>query len=240
MKNSSTRPLIFARHLACTALRLTLVSLLVWGYGASAYLQAQESPVQPPSSSQPSSQAPSPLAPSPLTSTEVAAKPCDDCVPGVINFAKVSEALWRGAQPTAEGFKNLEKMGARTVVSFRHDHDDQELLKGTKLKYLRIRSFAFHPTEEHLVQFLKVVEDPANWPVYIHCAQGRDRTGYNAAAYRMVFQGWQPDMAIREMNTFHFNKIWVGNPGFLKALDANKLKEKLKVEPKPEFISWLP
>jgi len=165
-------------------------------------------------------------------------KPCDDCIPGVENFAKISEALWRGAQPTAEGFKNLEKQGLKTVVSFRHDHDDLPLLKGTKLKYLRIASFAFHPTEEHLVTFLKIIEDPANWPVYIHCAQGRDRTGYNAAAYRMVVQGWGADEAIREMNVFHFNKIWVGNPGFLKTLNPVKLQEKVKVEPKPAFLSW--
>jgi tyrosine-protein phosphatase SIW14 len=166
----------------------------------------------------------------------VPAKPCDDCVPGVGNFAKISEALWRGDQPTAEGFKNLEKQGLKTVVSFRHDHDDLALLKGTKLKYLRIPSFAFHPTEPHLVTFLKIIEDPANWPVYIHCAQGRDRTGYNAAAYRMVVQGWKADEAIREMNVFHFNKIWVGNPGFLKSLDPAKLQEKVKAEPKPALL----
>ena len=54
-------------------------------------------------------------------------------------------------------------------------------------------------------------------------AQGRDRTGYNAAAYRMVIQGWSADAAITEMSTFHFNKIWVGNPGFLKDFKQAKL-----------------
>lgn len=165
-------------------------------------------------------------------------QPCDACVPGVINFAKISDALWRGAQPTAEGFRQLERMGLRTVVSFRHDHDDLELLKGTRLKYLRIPSRAYHPSEASIVTFLKAIEDPANWPVYIHCAQGRDRTGYNAAAYRMVFQGWNAEDSIREMNTFHFNKIWIGNPGFLKKLDIERLKQLLKTEPKPEFVSW--
>lgn len=172
--------------------------------------------------------------------TQSRPEPCDTCVPGVINFAKLSEALWRGAQPTAEGFRQLEKMGLRTVVSFRHDHDDLELLKGTRLKYLRIPSRAYHPEEADIVTFLKVMEEPANWPVYIHCAQGRDRTGYNAAAYRMVYQGWSPDDAIREMNTFRFNKIWVGNPGFLKKLQPEALRMKLRSEPKPEFVAWQP
>jgi len=126
------------------------------------------------------------------------------------------------------------------VVSFRHDHDDLELLKGTRLKYLRIPSRAYHPTEANVVTFLKVMEDPANWPVYIHCAQGRDRTGYNAAAYRMTFQGWQAGDAIREMDTFRFNRIWIGNPLFLKELDPERLKAKLKLEPKPEFLNGSP
>jgi protein tyrosine/serine phosphatase len=154
-------------------------------------------------------------------------------VPGVENFAKVSEALWRGAQPTAQGFVELEKMGLKTVVSFRHDHDDLPLMKNTHLKYLRLPSHAFRATEENLVTFLKVIEDPANWPVFIHCAQGRDRTGYNAAAYRIVEQGWKADDAIAEMDIFHFNKIWVANPGFVKRLDAQKLKAKLETEPAP-------
>lgn len=169
-----------------------------------------------------------------------ALQPCDTCVPGVENFAKVSEALWRGAQPTTEGFKALEKMGAKTIVSFRHDHDDLELMKGTGLRYLRIPSRAFRPTEENLARFLKVMEDPSNWPVYIHCAQGRDRTGYNAAAYRMVVQGWKAEDAISEMNTFHFNKIWFGNPGFLRKLDTTRLKEQAKAEAAPSFLTPAP
>lgn len=167
-------------------------------------------------------------------------QPCDTCVPGVINFATISEALWRGAQPTAEGFRSLEKMGVKTVVSFRHDHDDLEQMKGTRLKYLRIPSRAYHPTEANLTRFLKVVEDPANWPVYIHCAQGRDRTGYNAAAYRVVVQGWNAEEAIREMKSFHFNRIWIGNPGFLRKLDPERMKERLRAEPKPDLVTPQP
>lgn len=161
------------------------------------------------------------------------AKPCDDCIPGVQNFAQVSDALWRGAQPTARGFREMEKMGLRTVVSFRHDHDDLPLLKGTQVKYLRIPSLAFYPKEQHLLRFLKVIEDPANWPVFIHCAQGRDRTGYNAAAYRMVVQGWGAEETLQEMHQFRFNKIWVGNPRYIKRLDVPRLREKLKTEAAP-------
>jgi len=161
-------------------------------------------------------------------------RPCDDCVPGVINFAKVDAALWRGSQPTAEGFQNLEKLGVRTIVSFRHDNDDLPLLQGTQLKYLRIPSRAFRPKDANIVRFLKLMQEPANWPVFIHCAQGRDRTGYNAAAYRMVYQGWKAEDAIAEMKTFRFNRVWLTNPGYLRDLDVEGMKQRMAVSPTPQ------
>lgn len=161
-------------------------------------------------------------------------RPCDDCVPGVINFAKVDAALWRGSQPTAEGFQNLEKLGVRTIVSFRHDNDDLPLLKGTKLKYLRIPSRAFRPKDANIALFLKLMQEPAHWPVFIHCAQGRDRTGYNAAAYRMVYQGWKAEDAIAEMKTFRFNRVWLTNPGYMRSLDVEGMKQRMAVSPAPQ------
>lgn len=160
--------------------------------------------------------------------------PCDTCLPGVENFAKLDGVLWRGAQPTAEGFKALERAGAKTIVSFRHDHDDLPLLKGTKLRYLRIPSRAWRAKEAAITQFLKVLEDPANHPVYIHCAQGRDRTGYNAAAYRIVVQGWDAETALKEMHAFRFNTVWVANPGFLRNLDTARMRAQLKTTKAPE------
>ncbi len=174
------------------------------------------------------------LMPLVLTALSAQTEPCDTCLPGVVNFAKLDGVLWRGAQPTAEGFRALERAGARTIVSFRHDHDDRPLLKGTTLRYLRIPSRAWRAKEPALAQFLKVLQDPANHPVYIHCAQGRDRTGYNAAAYRLVVQGWTAEAALREMHTFRFNTLWVGNPGFLRRLDPEAMKARVAQTPTPQ------
>lgn len=174
-----------------------------------------------------------PAAP-PMAPQAAILAPCDDCVPGVINFAKVDASLWRGSQPTAEGFKNLEKLGVRTIVSFRHDNDDLPLLKGTGLNYLRIPSRAFRPKDDNIARFLKLMQDPAHWPVFIHCAQGRDRTGYNAAAYRMVFQGWKAEPAIAEMKAFRFNRVWVTTPGYMRNLDVERMKQRLVATAAPQ------
>jgi protein tyrosine phosphatase (PTP) superfamily phosphohydrolase (DUF442 family) len=135
--------------------------------------------------------------------------PCDTCMPGVVNFAKVSPALWRGAQPTAQGFQNLEKAGIKTIVNLRHDHDDLPLMAGTKLRYLWLPSRTWSPSEQNIVAFLRVLRDSSNWPVYVHCAQGRDRTGVAVASYRMAVQDWTAEEAVKEMHLFHNN--WWGS-----------------------------
>jgi hypothetical protein len=40
----------------------------------------------------------------------------------------------------------------------------------------------------------------------------------------MVMQGWTADQAIDEMFSFRFNRIWRGNPGFLRQLDVPSLR----------------
>lgn len=152
---------------------------------------------------------------------------------GIVNFAVVTPGvLWRGAQPeTNEVFRKLEQAGVKTIVNLRHDHDDFPLLAGTKLKYLWIPQRAWHPEEQNLVIFLRILDDPKNLPVFVHCAEGRDRTGYNVAAYRIVKENWASDDAIHEMFDFRFNAIWFRNPGFLQKLDAEEMRTRVKVAP---------
>jgi len=154
--------------------------------------------------------------------TRELAKPCGDCVPGVGNFAQVNEKLWRGSQPDPNGFRELAERGVKTVIDLRHDHDDFADLQGTNIHYLWLPMRAWHPEEEDMVLFLATLRlafaDPARWPVYVHCAEGKDRTGYAIATYRIIEQGWTPDDAIHEMFDFHYNPVWFGNPSFLSLL----------------------
>jgi hypothetical protein len=163
-------------------------------------------------------------------------KPCDTCIKGVPNFTKVSEALWRGAQPTQEGFHNLEAAGVKTIVNLKYSHDDLPMLSGTKLKYLWLPELPGFPDDHDLVIFLKVVENPDNWPVFVHCEYGRDRSGYMVAAYRIIVQDWTADDAIHEMFDFHFNTIFFENVSFLRALDKEATRLRVKLAPENTLL----
>jgi len=60
------------------------------------------------------------------------------------------------------------------------------------------------PTSAQLAQFMKIVNDPASQPVYVHCVGGKHRTGVMTAAYRMVHDGWTSDKAFAEMKQYKF------------------------------------
>ena len=167
-------------------------------------------------------------------------KPCDDCLAGVSNFTKVTDQLWRGAQPDRHDpdvFRKLAKSGVKSVINLRHDHDDFPKLQETGLEYLWLPMRAWHPEKEDMVLLLSALRraaaDPKHWPVLVHCAEGKDRTGYVIAAYRIVEQGWSADDAIQEMFDFHYNPLWSGNPGFLRRLEEEREEIRARVRRAP-------
>ncbi len=154
--------------------------------------------------------------------TQPWAKP--ENIPGIVGFAKISDDLYRGAQPAAEGFLELKKRGIKTIVNLRSFHDDQKLITGAGFQYFHIHAKPWHPETQDVVQFLKIIADPQNRPVYVHCQQGVDRTGWMVAVYRMVIQGWNKDDAIGEMKSFGFHSVWTDIPDYLSHLDPATIK----------------
>lgn len=141
---------------------------------------------------------------------------------GVDNFAKISETLYRGEQPTAEGFAELRRRGIKTVVDLRFWHDDASLLAGTGLRYIRLRSNAWHSEDEDVVAFLRIVRDSANQPVFVHCQHGSDRTGLMIGSYRILEQGWSSDEAIAELPAFGFHPVFGNVVRYLRGLEKRK------------------
>jgi protein tyrosine phosphatase (PTP) superfamily phosphohydrolase (DUF442 family) len=171
------------------------------------------------------------IAPRPVT--RELASPRND-VPGAPNLARVSPALWRGAQPTAEGMKRLKEMGIRTVVNLRQLHSDRDELKGLGLRCCHIRFVTWHAEDEDVVKFLKVMADPANHPVFVHCQHGADRTGTMVAIYRVYEQGWPMEEALQELPRFGFHAIWTNLKTYLQKFDAAAMKKKVEEAPAPK------
>ncbi len=145
--------------------------------------------------------------------------------PGLPNLHRVSPGLYRGAQPTAEGMRELRKLGVRTVVNLRSFHSDRHEIGDTGLAYEHIFMKAWHPEDEDVVRFLQIVTDRDRTPVFVHCQHGADRTGTMCAVYRMVVQGWTREEALSEMTNggFGFHEGWQNLLDYMDGLDVERL-----------------
>jgi protein tyrosine phosphatase (PTP) superfamily phosphohydrolase (DUF442 family) len=118
-------------------------------------------------------------------------------------------------------------MGVKTVVNLRSFSSDRSKLEGTGLRYAHIYCKAWHPEDEDTLDFLKIMSDPANHPVFVHCLHGADRTGCAVAVYRVVEQGWAMEDAVKEMHRFGFHPIWMQIIDYLDRFDGPALSRKL-------------
>jgi protein tyrosine/serine phosphatase len=146
---------------------------------------------------------------------------------GVPNLHKVSDNLYRSAQPTAQGMEKLKKMGIETIINLRSFHSDRDEIGFTGLGYEHIYMKAWHPEHKETVRFLQIVTNPKRTPVLIHCQHGADRTGTMTALYRVAIQGWTKQEAIQEMTEggFGFHKIWTNLSSWIEELDIESIKK---------------
>jgi protein tyrosine phosphatase (PTP) superfamily phosphohydrolase (DUF442 family) len=131
-------------------------------------------------------------------------------VRGVSGLVEVTPTLYRGHQPSQEGFENLAKMGINIVVDLRKSGrgSERKRVEALGMQYVSIPWFCLHPHDKPFAAFLQVVRGNPGKKIFIHCRTGDDRAGMDIAAYRMAEQGWSAEEARKEMiedgaNWFH-------------------------------------
>lgn len=123
------------------------------------------------------------------------------------NFGEVNEHYFRGSQPDEEEFGQLKNKGIKTIIDLRKDREKEAegSAVGQGLRYVNIPlTTKMAATAEQTAYFLELVNNPENWPVYVHCKGGRHRTGEMTAIYRITENGWNADRAYEEMKDYDF------------------------------------
>ncbi len=169
-------------------------------------------------------------------STTTAPRPASWATPlqrkGLPNLHQVTPALYRGAQPTAVGMRQLKAMGIKTVLNLRSFNSDREEIRGTGLAYEHIAMKAWHPEREDIIRFLQITTDTDRQPIFVHCQHGADRTGLMCAVYRVADCNWTKEEAIREMTQggFKHHVIWTNLVKFIQDLDIDGIKKEAGIE----------
>jgi protein tyrosine/serine phosphatase len=137
--------------------------------------------------------------------------------------------LYRSGQMTAEGFTEfIQKEHIKTVINLQDEYDDPDIdlhflgkgqIKESELCQRLGARYLYMPPDlisrrsppgvrpQTIDRFLAIMDDPANYPVLIHCRAGLHRTGVLAAVYRMEYDGWSPQKAIAELKAIGFGEF---------------------------------
>jgi protein tyrosine/serine phosphatase len=140
------------------------------------------------------------------------------------NFRLVREGvLYRSGQMNLAGMKRvLRDYNIKTVVTLRDaptegdtppDWEEEQYCNREEVNYYRIRPERWWasdnsvPAERGVRRFLKIMDNPANYPVLVHCFAGVHRSGAYCAIYRMEYEHWSNGRAIGEMKTCGYANI---------------------------------
>ncbi len=138
-----------------------------------------------------------------------AAKDSAECK--VENFGKINDRFYRGAQPEEDQYEQLAALGVKTILDLRDDPKSYAKTMAEKagLRYINLPlSDTRYPTEANVKKFIEYANTEQNWPIFVHCAGGRHRTGAMLAVYRMTFEGWDINRAYAEMKDYDFYTRW--------------------------------
>ena len=149
------------------------------------------------------------------------------------NLYRIEDGFFRGAQPTVAGFQDLEKnLGVRCVLDLAGGPGDIHLVPEGSIKLFHVPMSAWGLHDDLVLQALRIMVDPANRPLMVHCQHGADRTGALVALYRVVVQGWSKEKAVLEMNQggYHHNALWRNLDRYVLKADVAALRKALGLE----------
>ena len=147
-------------------------------------------------------------------------------VDGFEYVAEVTPLLLRGSQPDSVGVAWLKRRGVKTVINLRRTHGDSEQarVEAAGMRYVHIPLAASEPPEPgQIAAFLRLLRDPSAGPVFVHCAQGVDRTGTMLAIYRMEVERWSNLQAYDEMMSFGAHRVWRDLRRFVRRYQRGQL-----------------
>lgn len=120
----------------------------------------------------------------------------------------------------------------RSVVDLRNTRDDvlarsdeRVVLSGIGVAYFNIESNQI-PSDETVERFLKVANDPDNYPMLIHCHHGVGRSLLFAALHRIESDGWGNEDARKATKVLSFRGAFGprGEKGeYLRAYQAGQI-----------------
>jgi protein-tyrosine phosphatase len=148
-----------------------------------------------------------------------------------INFAQVGPGIYRGSYPQAAHFSALQPLKLKTIITLLSGEilpDYQSFMRTEGIAHYQIQILAnkdpdVHTSDEVVNKVIKLILDPTNHPVLVHCNKGKHRTGCITACFRKV-TGWSLDACLAEYEMYSKPKSRELDKVFIARFDASALK----------------
>jgi protein tyrosine/serine phosphatase len=148
------------------------------------------------------------------------------------NFYQISDFVYRSEQPNLELAQHLKAHHIERVINLRSRHKDPTILdpRHFELVHLPIHTWALN--REDLLDVMKEIQyaQQHDQKVLLHCYHGSDRTGASVAMYRIIFEQWSIEDALREMKYggYGFHPIWRNIETVFSPENVKWIQEQLK------------
>jgi protein tyrosine phosphatase (PTP) superfamily phosphohydrolase (DUF442 family) len=133
---------------------------------------------------------------------------------GILNFGKVDDHLFRGAQPDAAGLQSLKKLGVKLIVNLRMPGDswkeEESEAMANGILYTNIPMSGVGWPEDSQVRRVLALAASLSSPIFVHCQHGCDRTGTVVACYRIQHDRWSGELALSEAERYGISKLEYG------------------------------
>jgi uncharacterized protein (TIGR01244 family) len=118
------------------------------------------------------------------------------------NFLRIDPNFCTGGQPNMQQLDKLKAEGITTIINLRTADEynvaqEEAKAKELGLKYFNIPVVYTAPKEEQATEFLKLMSDTKNRPVFIHCTAAI-RVGAFWLIKRVIQDGWTIEAAEQE------------------------------------------
>lgn len=122
------------------------------------------------------------------------------------NLEQIAPGVWRGNHPPPHRFRQLPKLGIKTVISLRgasdtpFNREEVALCKELGLTFVTISlSARGAPKQKSVLQLIDTL-DAAERPLFFHCKSGADRAGLASAIYMITQEGAAAEDALKMLS----------------------------------------
>ncbi len=140
-------------------------------------------------------------------------------------FQNIDGILLRGAKPNTEELEQLRDIGVDTIIDFttgyglKNKSSEKEIAENLGMNYVNLPFPSFeNPSDEFVDKFFQLTDlaRKNNKKIYIHCREGKDRTGLFAAMYKLKYNLADLPACIQEMLDMGHDSI--NNPNLIPFL----------------------